>query len=89
MGKVKSKGDGKVKNSKGIGNKYRGNSPEAKALRQQAIDARSGKPQLSSSSSNIVKRNRVTSSDRPNRGYQEATEVKRGKEKEKLYQLVH
>ena len=39
--KPKPKGDGKVTNSKGIGNKYRGNSPEAKALRQQAIDARS------------------------------------------------
>ena len=67
--KVKPKGDGKVKNSKGIGNKYRGNSPEAKALKQQAIDARSGKPQLSSSSSNIVKKNLVTSSDRPNKGF--------------------
>ena len=76
LNKVKSKGDGKVKNSKGIGNKYRGNSPEAKALRQQAIDARSGKPQLSSSSSNIVKRNRVTSSDRPNRGYQNQIQTK-------------
>ena len=67
--RVKPKGDGKVKNSKGIGNKYRGNSPEAKALRQQAIDARSGKPQLPPSSSNIVKNNRVTSSDRPNKGF--------------------
>ena len=74
--RVKPKGDGKVKNSKGIGNKYRGNSPEAKALRQQAIDARSGKPQSSSSSSNIVKSNRVTSSDRPNRGYQNQIQTK-------------
>ena len=73
--RVKPKGDGKVKNSKGIGNKYRGNSPEAKALRRQAIDARSGKPQ-SPPSSNIVKNTPVTSSDRPNKGYGDRIKTK-------------
>ena len=55
------KGDGKVTNSKGIGNMYRGNSPEARALRKQAIDARSG--------SGVVVRDKVTMSDRVNKGF--------------------
>ena len=55
------KGDGKVTNSKGIGNKYRGNSPEAKALRQQAIDARRGK--------GVVVKDKVTMSNRVNKGF--------------------
>jgi len=59
--RVKPKGDGLVKNSKGIGNKYRGNSPEAKALRQQAIDARSGK--------GVVVKDKVTMSNRVNKGF--------------------
>ena len=59
--KVKPKGDGLVKNSKGIGNKYRGNSPEAIQLRKQAIAARSG--------SGVVVRDKVTSSDRVNKGF--------------------
>ena len=59
--KVKPKGDGLVKNSKGIGNKYRGNSPEAIQLRRQAIAARSG--------SGVVVRDKVTSSDRVNKGF--------------------
>ena len=56
-----TKGDGKVTNSKGIGNKYRGNSPEAKALRKQAIDARMG--------SGVVVKDKVTMSDRVNKGF--------------------
>ena len=40
--KVKPKGDGKVTNSKGIGNMFRGSSPEAKAARAKAIADRSG-----------------------------------------------
>ena len=59
--RVKRKGDGKVTNSKGIGNMYRGNSPEARALRKQAIDARSG--------SGVVVRDKVTMSDRVNKGF--------------------
>ena len=55
------KGDGKVTNSKGIGNMYRGNSPEAKALRKQAIDARSGK--------GVVVKDKVTMSNRVNKGF--------------------
>ena len=59
--RVKPKGDGLVKNSKGVGNMYRGNSPEAKALRQQAIDARSGK--------GVVVKDKVTMSNRVNKGF--------------------
>ena len=59
--RVKPKGDGKVTNSKGIGNKYRGNSPEAKALRKQAIDARMG--------SGVVVKDKVTMSNRKNKGF--------------------
>ena len=59
--RVKPKGDGLVKNSKGVGNMYRGNSPEAIQLRKQAIAARSG--------SGVVVRDKVTSSDRVNKGF--------------------
>jgi hypothetical protein len=53
--KVKPKGDGKVKNSKGVGNMFRGSSPEAKAARAQAIADRGG-----TSSSPVVVRPKVT-----------------------------
>ena len=58
--KPKPKGDGLVTNSKGIGNKYRGNSPEAKALRKQAIEVSRG---------GVVVKDKVTVSDRPNKGF--------------------
>ena len=60
--RVKPKGDVLVKNSKGVGNMYRGNSPEAIQLRKQAIAARSG-------SGGVVVRDKVTSSDRVNKGF--------------------
>ena len=65
--KVKPKGDGLVKNSKGIGNKYRGNSPEAIQLRKQAIAARSG--------SGVVVKDKVTSSNRVNKGFKTGPEL--------------
>tara|TARA_A100001035_G_scaffold197949_1_gene158719 strand:+ start:69 stop:1505 length:1437 start_codon:yes stop_codon:yes gene_type:complete len=53
--KVKPKGDGKVKNSKGVGNMFRGSSPEAKAARAKAIADRGG-----TSSSPVVVKPKVT-----------------------------
>jgi len=64
--KVKPKGDGLVKNSKGIGNKYRGNSPEAIQLRKQAIAARGG---------GVVVKDKVTSSNRVNKGFKTGPEL--------------